>query len=399
MDMGPQARKEYLDAIRVRYRRADRPKKSKILDEMCAVCGFHRKHAIRLLGRSPRRQRRRPGPPVRYDRAVVGVLKTIWLAAEQPCSKRLAAALPLWLPAYERTHPLEAPVREKVLRISPATIDRLLRPIRLRFRGRALTRPGSLLRSQIPVRAGPWDEQRPGFMEADTVAHCGGSIAGDFVWSITYTDIASGWTQCRAVWNRGATGVVEQTRAVEADLPFKLLGFDCDNGSEFLNHHLLRYFADRPRPVIFTRCRPYKKNDQAHVEQKNWTHVRQLLGYGRLERPEMIEPINRLYRCWGLLHNFFSPNLKLAEKRREGSRTIKKFHRPQTPCQRLLDNPYVEEAIKKKLKQQFEALDPFVLKKQVERRLRMVFDTKRKEKWVGVRSHPPSPPSQSNIFP
>jgi hypothetical protein len=381
--MGPQARREYVAAMRERYVRLGRVGRSALLDEVCALCGCHRKHAIRLMKPVPTQGsavRRRPGPARLYGDELLALLKAIWLAAEQPCSKRLAAALSLWLPAWESHHERLVPrLRRRLLAISPATIDRLLRPVRVSLgpRGRSLTRPGSLLREQIPVRAEPWDTDRPGFLEADTVAHCGESLAGDFIWSITYTDIASGWTQCRATWNRGAAGVVDQTRQVEAELPFAVLGFDCDNGGEFLNQHLLRHFSQRAAPVAFTRSRPYHKNDQAYVEQKNWTHVRQLVGYVRLDRPELVERLNALYTQWGLLLNFFCPNLKLREKSREGSRIVKRYEAARTPCQRLLASRWIERSTKRRLREQLAALDPFALKKEIDQKLKMIWDTQR----------------------
>ena len=275
------SKREYLLAIWERYQRVGRRFKSKILDEFCAVCGYTRKYAIGLLSRKPRRRRRKPGPRRRYDGEVLEPLKAIWLAAEQLCSKRLKAALPLWLPFYEQERgPLAAPVRKKLLQMSAASIDRLLKKERARYRGKGLcgTRPGGLLKHQIPIRTDNDDVDRPGFLEADTVAHCGNSLTGDFIWSITFTDIFCQWTENRATWNKGAQGVLEQVKDVEVHLPFELLGFDVDNGSEFLCFHLWRYLLDRPRPVPLTRSRPYRKNDQALVEQKNWTLVRQLLG-------------------------------------------------------------------------------------------------------------------------
>ncbi len=401
--MGPQARREYLAAMRARYAQLGRRGRSALLDEVCALCGWHRKHAIRCLSAPPPSEPAppcRPGPPHRYGPAVLAPLREIWLAAEQPCSKRLAAALGLWLPAWEaRRGRLESAVRRRLLAISPATIDRLLRPVRAAMapRGRTTTCPGSLLRQQIPVRAEPWDTDRPGFLEADTVAHGGPSTAGSFVWSITYTDIASGWTQCRATWNRGAEGVVEQTRQVEAALPFAVLGFDCDNGAEFLNLHLLRHFSQRPTAVAFTRSRPYHKNDQAHVEQKNWTHVRQLLGYERLDQPALIEPLNALYTQWGLLHNFFCPNMKLLEKRREGARTIKRHDRARTACQRLLASRWIDRATKRSLREQLAQLDPFALKKEIDRQLKLIWDIQRHIE--PPTAHPASASSPGNILP
>jgi hypothetical protein len=374
--MGRKSKQQYLLAIWDRYQRAGRRYKSKILDEFCAVCGYTRKYAIGLLGRKPGGRRKKPGPRRRYDPAVAEPLKAIWLYAEQLCSKRLKAALPLWLPFYEQEHGvLPESVRQKLFQISAATIDRLLKEERARYRGKGLcgTRPGGLLKHQIPIRTDNEDINRPGFLEADTVAHCGNSLAGDFIWSLTFTDIYSQWTENRAVWNKGAAGVLEQVKDMEAKLPFELLGFDVDNGSEFLTHHLWRYLLDRPRPVPMTRSRPYRKNDQAHVEQKNWTHVRQLLGYQRLEQPELVPLINELYRTWGLLHNFFHPNMKLLSKTRKGSKTLRKYGPPQTPYQRLVQSEHLSPEQKQRLQSQFQQLNPLRLKEQIERQLKMVF--------------------------
>ena len=405
--MGPEAKKEYVEAIRERYGRMNRKGKGMILEEFCAVTGDHRKHAIRVLNGLRRQKGKRPGPASRYGEAEVEALKAIWLAAEQPCGKRLVAALPIWVPAYGRREKLTSAVKANLLRMSAATADRLLQPgrARLKVRGRGGTRPGSLLKTQIPIRGESWDESRPGYLEADTVAHCGTNLTGDFVWSLTFTDIATGWTANRAVWNRGATGVMERLQEIEGELPFKLLGFDCDNGGEFLNHHLWRYLRQRKEPVDFTRSRPYRKNDQAHVEQKNWTHVRQLLGYERMGRMELVEPINDLYRLWGRLHNFFCPTLKLKEKRREGAKIHKRYEKPKTPCQRLLECPEVQEKTKTLLRREMKGLDPFELKGEIETRLRGVFALRRRleggtESTLSV-SSPPQPAQVpfGNIFP
>ena len=372
-----QSKREYLLAIWERYQRVGRRFKSKILDEFCAVCGYTRKYAIGLLSRKPRRRPCKPGPRRRYDGQVLEPLKVIWLAAEQMCSKRLKAALPLWLPFYEQEHgPLVEAVRKKLLQISAASIDRLLKKERARYRGKGLcgTRPGGLLKHQIPIRTDNDDVDRPGFLEADTVAHCGNSLAGDFIWSITFTDIFCQWTENRATWNKGAQGVLGQVKDVEANLPFELLGFDVDNGSEFLCFHLWRYLLDRPRPVPLTRSRPYRKNDQAHVEQKNWTHVRQLLGYQRLEQPQLVPLINELYRTWGRLHNFFCPNLKLLSKTRKGAKTIRKYSPPQTPYQRLLESKHLSPEQKQKLQNRFQQLNPLQLKREIEQKLKLVLN-------------------------
>jgi hypothetical protein len=231
-----------------------------------------------------------------------------------------------------------------------------------------------MLRNQIPIRSGTWDISKPGFVEADTVAHCGTSLAGDFVWSLILTDIHTAWTESRAVWNRGSTDVVTQTRDIEQCLPFQLLGFDCDNGSEFLNHHLLRYFAERDRPVHFTRSRPYRKNDNAHVEQKNWAHARHLLGYDRISDPALVAPINDLYAHeWSLLQNHFCPSVKLLSKTRIQSRYRKTYAPPSTPYQRVMACPHVSAASKKRLKHLHQQLNPFKLKTTIERKLKAIF--------------------------
>ncbi len=236
------------------------------------------------------------------------------------------------------------------------------------------TKPGTLLKTQIPLQGNAWDISQPGFMEADTVAHCGNSLAGDFAWSLTMTDLCSGWTECRAVWNKGATGVLAQIQAITAALPFSLRGFDCDNGSEFLNWHLLRYFQEPPRRIQFTRSRPYHKNDNAHVEQKNWSCVRQLFGYSRFDQHRLVAAMNDLYANeFRLLVNFFYPTMKLTRKTRVGARITKQFATPQTPAQRLLDHPAVPDHHKAWLRTQLATLNPFTLSTQLQRKLKQFF--------------------------
>src|SRR3989304_1934279 len=379
--MGKQERRAYLEAIRVRYRRARKAGKSAILNEFCAVCGYHRKYALRLLGAKNKRGKstaHKPGPVSRYDTPeLVETLRTIWMTSDQLCSKRLKAALPLWLPPYETSfHPLSVDTLARLGSISAATIDRLLKPIRAKAgcKGLSGTKPGTLLKKHIPIQAGVWDVTQPGFIEADTVAHCGDSLAGDFVWSLTMTDICTGWTECRATWNKGADGVMTQIKAVQKALPFPVKGFDCDNGSEFLTWHLLRYFQNHKQPIKFTRSRPYHSNDNAHVEQKNWSCVRQLFGYDRLSDPRMVKPMNDLYANeFSLFTNFFCPTLKLVSKAREGSKWVRKHSKPITPAQRVLDHPGISQDTKEKLSSQIKSLNPFQIQKQIQRKLRSIF--------------------------
>ncbi len=376
--MGGDSKQDYLDAILPRYLETSKKEKGIILREFCAVCEYHRKHAIRLLNHRKRGPTERPGrKPLYHSPEFMRALKRIWLATDQMCSKKLVAAIPLWLPFYERTYgKLSAKITDQLLSVSAATIDRLLAKTRAKTRPRGLcaTKPGRLLRNQIPIRTHNWDISQPGFMEADTVAHCGNSLAGDFIWSLTLTDIHTGWTEARATWNNGATGVIEQIKNIQAKLPFELKGFDCDNGGEFLNHHLLRYFTDHKPRIKFTRSRPYKKNDNAHVEQKNWSFVRQLLGYDRLDNRKLVELINNLYaKQWSLLQNHFCPTLKLLHKKRINSRYYKKYDTPKTPFQRLIESDHVSQKEKDTLRKTHRSLDPFLLKRQIDRQLKAIF--------------------------
>lgn len=379
--MSPRSKREYTEAVHKRYKHASRSEKKVILDEFCATTGYNRKYAIILLKgfkrfKKPARKKRGPKPLYQNDE-IIKPLKKIWLSANLPCSKRLKAILPLWLPGYhERFGILPLDVVQALHRISAATIDRILKPVRSRYgkRGRSTTKPGTLLRKQIPIATNQWDETRPGFLEADMVAHCGETTAGTYVSTLDLVDIATGWTEQRSVWGKGERGVLEQITDVESSMPFPILGFDCDNGSEFLNYHLLRHFTERTKPVSFTRSRAYHKDDNAHVEQKNWTHVRQWLGYDRFDNPSCVDLLNDLYRNeWRLFHNFFCPSVKLIAKERIGSKTIKRHDSPKTPYQRVIASPHISESIKRSLTKELETLNPFVLRETMEAKLKKIF--------------------------
>lgn len=385
--MNVESKREYLSAIKVPYQRAKKEEKNQILDEFCRVCGYHRKHAIRLLGRAKKKveeKKGKVGRKVAYGPEVVEVVKKIWLLAEQMCSRRVKEALPLWLPYYEQEYgTITDEIRVKVLALSAATIDRLLKSVRVKDGRKGLcgTKPGTLLRNQIPIRTNHWDVTKPGYLEADTVAHCGKCLIGNFVWSLTFTDIFSGWTENRAIWNKGAFGVIEQVKSVESALVFPVLGFDTDNGSEFLNAPLLKYFIKRKNPVQFTRCRPYKKNDNAHVEQKNWTHVRQLLGYDRLDDPDLVPIINDLYTNeWSLFQNYFCPTMKLLRKERFNSKTRRFYEKPRTPFQRLIDSPDILPDAKQRLLDTRAMLNPILLKKTIEMKLDAIYSAIRRRR-------------------
>ena len=379
--MSPRSKREYVDAVHRRYKSASRSERTIILNELCATCGYNRKYAIRLLRgfkRFTKPKPRKRGKPAVYQKDDILVpLRRIWLEANLPCSKRLQAILPLWLPGYGQYFgQLSEEVTNALLSISPATIDRLLKPVRIQYkkRGRSTTKPGTLLRNQIPILTNQWNESRPGFLEADTVAHCGESLSGMFAYTIDTVDIATTWTEQRATWGKGETGVLKQIEDIERALPFPLLGFDSDNGSEFLNRTLFKHFTKRKHPVQFTRSRAYHKDDNAHVEQKNWTHVRQWLGYQRLDNPLAVPLLNDLYRReWRVFHNFFCPSVKLLDKQRIGSKTIKRYDVPKTPCQRVVESPYIPQKTKDAMTKYLETLNPFLLKKALQEKLKKIF--------------------------
>ena len=378
--MSLSAKRESLTRIHGRYQRAGRPHKTRILDEFCATCGYHRKAALRLLNRPlPTAPPKRSGPKITYAPVeVLPVLKAVWLASDQLCSKLLQAALPEWLEHYERrSAPLPEAFKEKLLRISPAQIDRLLRSARVQHpkKGLAATRPGTLLRHAVPTRSGPPNTTRPGSVEADTVAHCDDSTEGDYVNSLTFTELFSGWTENRAVWNKSAQAVLVQLKELEPVVPFAMKNFHTDNGGEFLNWALYRHLTGRAAKVPWTRSRAYRKNDNAHCEQKNWTHVRQLFGHERFGHPELVPLMNDLYaRQWSQYTNHFKPTFKLLRREKQDGKTKRIYEKkPQTPYQRLLDSPDIPEATKDRLRAEHAVLDPFELKKNIEAKLRNFF--------------------------
>lgn len=306
--MSNDLKNEYIRILWLRYQNSNRKQKVVILNEFCAVSGFTRKYAIKLFNRVPEHWfKKRPGRKRIYSEQAIYHLRKLWLLSKQMNSKRLRDALPDWLPQYLAPESVKA----ELTAMSPATIDRYLAPFRAKIarRRRSGTRKSKLLKSIIPIKPFDHNINQPGHVEADTVAHCGGSLAGDFIWSVTFTDIFSGWTENRAVWGKGAVGVFEAIRSIESTLPFPILSFNSDNGTEFLNHHLIRYFGpegEKKRSAqLMTRSREYRKNDNCHVEQKNWTHVRELFGYDRFSNPKQVELMNSIYLAeHNLLHNF-----------------------------------------------------------------------------------------------
>ena len=371
--VGPQAKREYLVRMRERYETADRAAKSRLLDEVCAVTGYHRKAAIRLLRRPAAPRRRGRGRPVRYGPVVVGTLRQIWEAAGYPWSLRLQALLPTWLPWATRRWKISREVADRLRTMSPRQMDRCLHPFRreLRKRQYGRTKPGRLLKHQIPLKTDRWDVQTPGFTEIDLVAHSGDRADGEFIHSLNVTDIHTTWVETRAVMGKSQHHVQEALEHLRQALPFRLRGIDSDNGSEFINHHLRGYCATHA--IQFTRGRPYKKDDNAHIEQKNWTHVRKLLGYVRYDSAASLAAINALYADLRLLQNLFLPSVKLIEKRRVGARLRRRYDAPRTPLERVAacadaDRPQVET-----LHHLRAHLDPFGLAQRIDQGLARVY--------------------------
>jgi hypothetical protein len=375
--MSQRTREEILERLRRRYRKAGLEYKGKLLDQAQELMGYHRKSAIRALRAPPLEQTPwiNSGRPVSYEPAVLlPWLRPIWQATDYACGRRLVAMLPEWIPAYEaHERRLPAEARDKLLGASARTLDRLLEPLRARGAGRSLTRPGTLLRHQIPIRGSVWEEGKAGWLEVDTVALCGGSVAGQFVWMVDGVDYATTWVEVRAIWGRGQAGTLAALQDIESSLPFALLGLDSDNGGEFLNHHVMRWLQKRPRPVFLTRSRPWKKDDNAHVEQKNWTHIRQCFGYERHDNPEVVEPINHLVKgAYGQLLNYFHASLKLERKERVEGRLKRVYGAAQTPLARVLASAEVTPQTKRQLQQEKARLNPFALKREVDRSLRTI---------------------------
>ena len=371
--MSLESRRELLAAVAPRYRLARRAERSRILEEFVASTGYHRKYALKLLNhpRSKAPARKKRQRPRCYSLAVQHALITCWRAANGICSKRLVPYLPELVSVLERQGELrlDQPTKTRLLAISPATADRLLQAERQRAKphGLSTTKPGTLTKDAIPIRTfADWDEVQPGFTEVDLVAHCGESAKGEYLHSLTLTDVATGWTECLALRNRGQQVVFRALLRARGRLPFPLLGIDSDNGVEFINAHLLRYCQEEH--LTFTRSRPYKKNDQAYVEQKNWSIVRHLVGYDRYEGEAAYEALQQLYDVVRLYTNFFQPSLKLLSKERIGGKVRKKYDAAKTPYQRVLESEQLTAEVKAALQQEYLTLSPLALLRQIRER-------------------------------
>jgi hypothetical protein len=368
--MTPGGKRELLEATRPRYLRARKADKGRILDEFVLNTGYHRKYAIHLLRHGPPRRRttRRTVRRV-YGPLVRAALIRIWEVCDRICSRRLHPYLPEILAVLKRQGEwtLDPKAEGLLLQMSRATIDRLLHSARAQYprRGLSTTKPGTLLKKAIPVRTfADWDDARPGFLELDLVAHCGETAAGEYFQTLDTVDVSTGWCECLALPQRNQRAVVAAMTELDQRLPFPLLGIDSDNDSAFLNDLLLRYC--QTRKLVFTRSRPYKKNDQAHVEQKNWSVVRRASGYDRYDSALALERLQSVYRLLRLYTNFFQPVMKLQAKERVDSRVRKVYDEAQTPYHRVLASPHVSDQDKERLRQTYMTLNPVMLKRQLE---------------------------------
>lgn len=375
--MGQQSKWDYFKAIYRRYRHAAKDVKEQILDEFCRVCRYNRKYAIRKLNGPPPERRPRRGPrkrAARYGSETIAILHAVWEAAGFPWSERLKAVIADWMPwIRHRFHP-SAEVERQLLSISARQIDRRLKSkkahVKKRIYGR--TKPGSLLKHHIPIRTDNWDVKTPGFAETDTVSHSGNSGEGTFAYTVNLTDILTGWVESRAVLGKGETGVVSALDDIRASLPFPLRGLDSDNGSEFINWHLVRYCRDKKIQPF--RSRPYKKDDNAHIEQKNWTHVRRLVGWERYDTDAAVRALNDLYaRELRLFMNLFVPSVKLLRKKRVGSKLQRIYDKPQTPFQRLRAARAGDPLKLSGLQAFRDTLNPFDLAETIDKKLKKIW--------------------------
>jgi len=374
-------KKELISTIKPRYLKSNKSEKSKILDEFCQNTGYNRKYVIKILqadydnnrvkiiGRKPRKKI--------YTNEVILLAIKIWELLEYPCGQRLKGALSPMIDSLIRCDELKISddLRNKLSTISTKTLDRRLkkeRTLKRLNRNRGTTRHGSLLKSSIPIRITNWDTSKVGFMEMDTVAHNGGNPSGEFIYSLDMVEIYSSWTEQYAVMGKGETGVVKAVKTVQNELPFALLGLDSDSGSEFINWHMVKY-CDK-KNLFFTRSRPDRKNDNAYVEQKNNTHIRQRLGYGRYNTKEQLNIINDLYRNeLRLFDNFFRPVMKIKSKEKINNSVCKKtYDTAQTPYQRLLKSKQISKKKKQELTRIYLSLNPIKLKENINQKIQRI---------------------------
>ena len=372
------ARNEIIERYKKTYKKSTKKKKQLIINTICESTGLSRDRVARLL-RSPnfnyKSKKRKSGRKTFYDKEVLYALQKLWKLLDFACGKRLKQAIPPMIDALERHNEIifDQSLKDKLLKISPATIDRLLKHSKtgLAFKGKSTTKPGSLLKKNIPLRLGnQWDDAIPGFVEIDLVAHCGDTTAGDYVNTLDVTDISTGWTETRAVLNKSQKHTFDALMAIKLNLPFPYRGIDSDNGGEFINDHLFDFCISNN--ICFTRSRPHKSNDNCHVEQKNWAVVRRNIGYDRYEGKKAVDTLNVYYDQLRLYTNFFLPQTKLISRERVNAKIVKKYEIPKTPYQRVLESEHIDEGVKKQLTEQFLMLNPISIKKDMVKTLEVL---------------------------
>jgi hypothetical protein len=394
MSLSLKERKAVVKEEAARYHKVTKKEKGKILDEFVKLTGYSRcysSYVLRMYGKKVivdlengkrtvfigddlyngrglkigKRKRKRT-----YDDKTLNALVYLWRESDYLCGKRLKVYLDETIQVLKRFNEFkfDEETEKKLMMISPATIDRLLKNEKMKFRlkGRSLTKPGTLLKHQIPIRTfADWNEKEPGFVEADLVGHDGGDLRGEFLCSLDVTDVHTGWTETKAIKNKAQIWTVEALKEISKRFPFPIKGIDSDNGSEFINAHLLNYCEKEH--ITFTRARPYRKNDNCFVEQKNYSVVRRTVGYLRYDTDEELKIMNELYSILRLYTNFFQPSMKLLEKTRIGSKVTKKYDKPKTPYQRIIESNAVSEEVKEKLRRTYEELNPFALKRLIDK--------------------------------
>lgn len=373
---------EYLNNIFARYHKVSRQEKSTLLDELSQHLRCHRKHAIRLLAGPPPNpaslyEPKPRGRRFRYSHKTLRVLDTIWRASGFICSQRLKAALPAWIPSARQHLAITPAIERELLAISPRQIDRRLSPQKNQLKRRlyGTTSPGTRIKHLVPIRTDFWKIRRPGFLEIDLVSHSGPHAAGDFIHTLNSVDIHTTWNEKEAILGKSEAATVDGLRKIEHRLPFALQGIDSDSGSEFINHHLWTFCRARPphRKVYFTRSRPGRKNDNAHIEQKNGSHVRQIIGYDRYDSPKALALMNSLYADLRIQQNIFQASMKLLKKIHKGSRLIRRYDRPRSALQRVIESPQADPSKMQELLRIKANTDPFVLADRINHKLAALF--------------------------
>jgi len=435
MSLSLKERRAVIKEVSKRYKKARKKEKSKMLDEFVKLTGYNRCYASYLLrtyekkvivygkdgartvfiGDNGYRRNRRSnaGKEFRikrrnrkriYGEDVLNALVYLWKLSDCICGKRLVPFIRETVPILKKFNEIniDQETEEKLLKISPATIDRVLRKKKMKYRikkGKSWTKPGTLLKHSIAIRTfADWDEKMPGFVEVDLVGHEGGILKGDFLYSLDVTDIYTGWTETRAIKNKAQVWVFNALKEIRKRFPFDIKGIDSDNGSEFINAHLLRY-CEREH-ITFTRSRPYRKNDNCFVEQKNYSVIRRAVGYLRYDSEKELKVMNEMYNVLRVYTNFFLPSMKLIEKTRVGSKVTKRYDKPKTPYQRIMESDKIPWKIKEKLTEEYNKLNPALLKRKLDklqRKLSKAYDTKQREKEISPNIPNISPLKDNNL--